>query len=145
MSAKPKPLSPEMQAAVELARINGGYWAGTEFDSTPFHKPPHATTQTVKAVSKRGLFRETKWAMPNHKFCEEVVLVMATDRELLSRLHGAASKMLALWDDISKQNPGFLGKLVVKDCRNLNEALDELPAALALARERLDAGQEVAP
>jgi hypothetical protein len=49
--------------------------------------------------------------------------------ELLS----AAIKLMAVFDDLSKSNPGFLGKLVLQDYAQLNEALIEMPAAIRKA------------
>lgn len=45
----------------------------------------------------------------------------------------AAKKTKAFIDDLSKSNPGFLGKLVLQDYAQFNEAMIELPRAIAKA------------
>lgn len=46
----------------------------------------------------------------------------------------AAELMLAFYDDLSKSNPGFIGKLCLKDYEQWNLALLKLPAAIAKAK-----------
>lgn len=60
---------------------------------------------------------------------DEDAILIAAAPELLA----AAKKMLAFWDDLSKSNPGFMGKLCLNDYQRWNEALCELPNAIAKA------------
>jgi hypothetical protein len=62
--------------------------------------------------------------------CEANARLIAAAPDLLS----AATKLLAVFDDISKNNKGWLGKLVLQDYAQLNEALIEVPAAIAKAK-----------
>lgn len=55
--------------------------------------------------------------------------LIAAAPELLS----AAQKAWALLEDLRTSNPGYLAKLALQDYANLNEALMELPAAIAKA------------
>lgn len=48
-------------------------------------------------------------------------------------LLAAAKKTKAFIDDLGRGNPGFLGKLVLQDYQQFNEAMMELPAAILLA------------
>ncbi len=55
--------------------------------------------------------------------------LIAAAPELLT----AATKMLAFYNDLAKSNPGFMGKLTLQDYAQWNEALIELPRAIAKA------------
>lgn len=55
--------------------------------------------------------------------------VMAASMRLLA----AAKLFFAFYTDLSSSNPGFMGKLVLQDYATWNEALLELPAAIAEA------------
>src|SRR5438132_242018 len=45
----------------------------------------------------------------------------------------AGKKFLAFYNDLAKSNPGFMGKLGLQDYAQYNEAMLELPAAIAKA------------
>lgn len=49
----------------------------------------------------------------------------------------AAKKTMAYLNDLAKSNPGYLGKLVLQDYKQWNEAMIELPAAIAKAEGKL--------
>lgn len=51
-------------------------------------------------------------------------------------LLAAGKLMLAFYDDLAKSNPGFMGKLCLTNYAQWNEALLQLPAAIAKAEGR---------
>jgi hypothetical protein len=53
------------------------------------------------------------------------------------KLLAAGEKILAVINDLADSNPGFLGKLVLQDYARYNEALIELPQAIAEARGKV--------
>lgn len=53
----------------------------------------------------------------------------------LPDLLSAAKKMAAFYKDLSTSNPGFLAKLTLQDYQQWNEAMIELPAAIAKAEK----------
>ncbi len=57
-------------------------------------------------------------------------LLISAAPDLLS----ACELMKSLFDDISKSNPGFMGKLTLQDYAKYNEAMIALPAAIARAK-----------
>ncbi len=66
---------------------------------------------------------------PDDGVCEANALLIAAAPELLE----ACKKTKSFIDDLSKSNPGFLGKLVLQDYAQYNEAMIELPRAIAKA------------
>lgn len=64
--------------------------------------------------------------------CDAIERLIAAAPILLS----AAKKFLAFYEDLAKSNPGFMGKLALQNYQQWNEALMELPAAIAKAEGR---------
>lgn len=63
---------------------------------------------------------------PKCELCKQIDQLKAQRDELLE----AAKLMLEFWDDLSKSNPGFMGKLCLQDYARWNMALLKLPAAI---------------
>jgi len=47
----------------------------------------------------------------------------------------AGEKMWAFFNDLANSNPGFMGKLVLQNYAQMNEAMILMPKALAAAKE----------
>lgn len=80
-----------------------------------------------KRTQKFGLLRSLCWGDRVTEPLNDQVSELLAERDILL---SAARKTLAFIDDLSKSNPGFLGKLVLQDYAQYNEAMIELPAAI---------------
>lgn len=61
--------------------------------------------------------------------CQSNAILMTASPDLLA----ASRKFLAFYNDLAKSNPGFMGKLTLQNYARWNEAMTELPAAIAKA------------
>lgn len=113
---------------------------------TPTETKPTAHTPTPWMLSKFGNeFSVDAPCKPVGKILEiarvhreanaaHIVRCVNAHDELLA----AAIKTLAFIRDLSESNPGFLGKLVLQDYAQFNEAMIELPKAIRNATATME-------
>lgn len=96
------------------------------------------TPQPAHSRKENRLSPET--LMPNEVEREEISGTLrargikgAKPDETALELLAAAKLVKAFLDDLAKSNPGFMGRLVVQDYAQWNEAMIQLPRAIAKA------------
>jgi hypothetical protein len=93
-------------------------------------QPTAAAMRAARALS-RIIYRKHG---PQMLYVLPADIAAIIDRETgLAELLGAANKMMKFYKDLSESNPGFMGRLTLQNYQQWNEAMIELPTALAKA------------
>lgn len=69
--------------------------------------------------------------------CHDLKRELLESKEENTALLKAAKKAMGFIDDLAKSNPGYLAKLALQDYAQFNEALIELPLAIAKSEGKL--------